>query len=124
MLTKANKSGLHIHQFHNIHLNNHPQFKTWIVLILNCIKSSQESHGFKYQTRNNFNFQNFPTFRYETSDGTKREETAELKNVGTDQEALVVRGTIRWIAADGQEYTLNYIADENGFQPQGDHLPK
>lgn len=63
-------------------------------------------------------------FSYETSDGVSRSEQAELKNQGTEQEALVVRGTIRWIAADGQEYTLNYIADENGFQPQGDHLPK
>lgn len=63
-------------------------------------------------------------FAYETSDGVSRQEQAELKNAGTEQEALVVRGTIKWVAADGQEYTLNYIADENGFQPQGDHLPK
>jgi len=53
-----------------------------------------------------------------------RSEEAELKNPGTEQEALSVRGTITWIAADGVQYTLNYIADENGFQPQGDHLPK
>lgn len=62
-------------------------------------------------------------FRYETSDGVSRSEEAQLKNVGTENEALVVRGTITWIAADGQSYTLNYIADENGFQPQGAHLP-
>ncbi|XP_037044863.1 endocuticle structural protein SgAbd-6-like [Bradysia coprophila] len=63
-------------------------------------------------------------FAYETSDGVSRSEEAELKNPGTEQEALSVRGTITWIAADGVQYTLNYIADENGFQPQGDHLPK
>lgn len=34
-------------------------------------------------------------FAYETSDGTSRQEQAELKNVGTENEALVVRGTIR-----------------------------
>ncbi|CAD7083179.1 unnamed protein product [Hermetia illucens] len=62
-------------------------------------------------------------FAYETSDGVSRSEEAQLKNVGTENEALVVRGTITWIAADGQSYTLNYIADENGFQPQGAHLP-
>lgn len=61
---------------------------------------------------------------YETSDGVSRQEEAELKNIGTENEALSVRGTITWIADDGQQYTLNYIADENGFQPQGDHLPK
>ncbi|CAG9800233.1 unnamed protein product [Chironomus riparius] len=63
-------------------------------------------------------------FAYETSDGTSRQETAELKNVGTENEALVVRGTIRWVAPDGQEFVLNYIADENGFQPEGNHLPR
>jgi len=63
-------------------------------------------------------------FAYETSDGVSRSEQAELKNVGTEQEALSVKGTVTWIAADGVEYTLNYIADENGFQPEGAHLPK
>jgi len=61
---------------------------------------------------------------YETSDGVSRQEQAELKNVGTENEALSVRGTITWVAADGQTYTLNYLADENGFQPEGAHLPK
>lgn len=37
-----------------------------------------------------------------------------MKNVGTENESLVVRGTIKWVGDDGQEYTLNYIADENG----------
>lgn len=61
---------------------------------------------------------------YETSDGTARQEQAELKNAGTDHAALTVRGTIQWLAPDGQQYTVNYVADENGFQPQGVHLPK
>lgn len=61
---------------------------------------------------------------YETSDGVSRSEEAQLKNVGTENEALVVRGTVTWIAADGQTYTLNYVADENGFQPEGAHLPR
>lgn len=52
-----------------------------------------------------------------------RQEEAELKNVGTEQEAIVIRGSVSWVAPDGQTYTLNYIADENGFQPIGDHLP-
>lgn len=74
----------------------------------------------------NFNNQiNFPfVFSYETSDGVSRSEQAELKNPGTEQEALSVRGTITWTAADGVVYTLNYLADENGFQPEGAHLPK
>ncbi|XP_037044865.1 flexible cuticle protein 12-like [Bradysia coprophila] len=63
-------------------------------------------------------------FAYETSDGVARQEEAELKNVGTDHAALAVRGTISWVAADGQQYSLNYVADENGYRPEGAHLPK
>lgn len=58
-------------------------------------------------------------FEYRTSDGVSRSESAILKNVGTDHEALSVRGTVTWTAADGQEYTWNYIADEKGYQPEG-----
>lgn len=62
-------------------------------------------------------------FAYETSDGVSRQEEAELKNIGEETEALSVRGSVTWTAPDGQVFTLNYIADENGFQPTGDHLP-
>lgn len=63
-------------------------------------------------------------FAYETSDGTSHQEEAELKNAGSENEAISVRGSFSWTAPDGQVYTVTYIADENGFQPQGDHLPK
>lgn len=43
-------------------------------------------------------------FSYEQSDGQKREETAELKNEGTDDEALEVTGSFSFIAPDGQTY--------------------
>lgn len=68
-------------------------------------------------------FASFPD-SYETSDGIARQESAELKNAGTDHASLAVHGTIQWVAPDGQQYTVNYVADENGFQPQGVHLPK
>lgn len=62
-------------------------------------------------------------YSYETSDGVSRQESAVLKNQGSENEALSVRGTVSWTADDGQVYTLNYVADENGFQPSGTHLP-
>ncbi|KAH8235210.1 hypothetical protein KR032_010389 [Drosophila birchii] len=62
-------------------------------------------------------------YALETSDGTKHEEQGQLKNAGTENEAIAVRGSFSFVADDGQTYTVNYVADENGFQPQGAHLP-
>jgi Insect cuticle protein len=60
--------------------------------------------------------------RYETSNGNKRTEEASLKNAGTENEALVVKGSFSYTAPDGQVITVNYVADENGYQP--DNVPK
>lgn len=58
-------------------------------------------------------------FAYETSDGIQREEEGELKNAGTDDEAIAVRGSFTWKdEATGQVYTVTFVADENGYQPK------
>ncbi|KNC33943.1 Larval cuticle protein 8 [Lucilia cuprina] len=57
-------------------------------------------------------------YAYATSDGVEAEAQGQLKNVGTDEEAIVVKGSFSFVADDGQTYTVNYVADENGFQPQ------
>lgn len=62
-------------------------------------------------------------YSVETSDGQSRSEQAEVKNAGQENEHLAVRGSYSWVL-DGVTYTLNYVADENGFQPEGAHLPK
>ena len=59
----------------------------------------------------------------ELEKGIKLSEQGYLKNPGTDQEAQVAQGQFSYVGDDGQTYTVNYIADENGFQPQGAHLP-
>lgn len=62
-------------------------------------------------------------FSYETENGIKAQEQGELKNKGTDNEIQSVSGSYSYTAPDGQVITVTYIADENGFQPTGDHLP-
>uniref|UniRef100_A0A182IL85 Uncharacterized protein n=1 Tax=Anopheles atroparvus TaxID=41427 RepID=A0A182IL85_ANOAO len=61
-------------------------------------------------------------YAYETSNGILAEEQGTLKNVG-DEQAQVAQGQFSYTDPDGNRVSLQYIADENGFQPQGDHLP-
>ncbi|XP_058801501.1 endocuticle structural protein SgAbd-6-like [Phymastichus coffea] len=64
-------------------------------------------------------------FAYELSDGQTRNEQAQVEARANPEESVLrVYGSFSWVdPADGQTYTVNYIADENGFQPQGAHLP-
>ncbi|XP_037720464.1 larval cuticle protein 65Ag1-like [Drosophila subpulchrella] len=65
------------------------------------------------------------SFKYDwaTSDGQEANAAGKLKDVGTENEAISVQGSYRFIGDDGVTYEVTYIADENGFQPQGAHLP-
>ncbi|KAH8303991.1 hypothetical protein KR018_000227 [Drosophila ironensis] len=62
-------------------------------------------------------------YNYETSDGQKADAAGVVNYLGTDHESLAVRGSYSFVGDDGQTYTVTYVADENGFQPQGAHLP-
>ncbi|KAF5298363.1 hypothetical protein FQR65_LT01141 [Abscondita terminalis] len=71
---------------------------------------------------NNIGIGNYE-FAYQTSDGISREEKAELKTIGSNK-AVVVRGSYSYVGSDGQTYTVNYVADENGFVAYGPHIHK
>ncbi|KAJ8978090.1 hypothetical protein NQ317_004624 [Molorchus minor] len=60
---------------------------------------------------------------YDTENGISAEEDGRVKNLGTQAEATEVRGSFRYIAPDNTPITVQYIANENGFQPVGAHLP-
>ncbi|VEN55608.1 unnamed protein product [Callosobruchus maculatus] len=72
---------------------------------------------------NNLGLTNY-NFSYETSDGSQREETAELKNAGSENESLAVQGSYTYVGTDGLTYKVTYVADENGYRASGQHLPK
>ncbi|XP_022122757.2 mucin-4 [Pieris rapae] len=78
-------------------------------------------------------------FSYETGNGIKRDEIAYEKVIpkarsansnegGEDDsesdEIHVQQGSYSYTGPDGVVYSVRYIADENGFQPIGDHLPR
>jgi len=61
---------------------------------------------------------------FETANGIIAEESGFLKNAGNPEtEAQVAQGSSTYTSPDGQQIRLTYVADENGFQPQGAHLP-
>ncbi|XP_052126093.1 larval cuticle protein LCP-22-like [Frankliniella occidentalis] len=62
-------------------------------------------------------------YSYETGNGIKADESGKVNNAGLENEAIAVQGSYSYIGDDGQTYSVQYTADENGFQPQGAHLP-
>ncbi|CAG9560432.1 unnamed protein product [Danaus chrysippus] len=65
-------------------------------------------------------------YSYETENGIKAEETGTLKKASSPDtsDVIVAQGGFSYTAPDGTVINLNYIADdENGFKPEGAHLP-
>uniref|UniRef100_A0A2A4J2I4 Uncharacterized protein n=1 Tax=Heliothis virescens TaxID=7102 RepID=A0A2A4J2I4_HELVI len=70
------------------------------------------------------NFDGSYQYSYETGNGIAAQEQGYLKNAGVkDAEAQVAQGSFTYTSPEGIPISLSYTADENGFQPQGAHLP-
>lgn len=65
----------------------------------------------------------FYNYNYNTDTGIQAEEHGHLNNVGTNQEAMEARGSYSYTDNEGNIFQVSYIANENGFQPEGAHLP-
>lgn len=63
------------------------------------------------------------SYSYETGNGISAQEEGHLVNAGSQSEAESVRGSFSYTGPDGQQYSIQYTADENGFRPVGAHLP-
>merc|ERR1712105_361781 len=64
------------------------------------------------------------SYSYETGNGISIKEEGEQKLIGDKPEEVgsVSRGSYSY-DLEGVTYTVNWVADENGFQPTGAHLP-
>ncbi|XP_039753488.1 cuticle protein CP14.6-like [Pararge aegeria] len=62
-------------------------------------------------------------FSFKTSNDIQAQESGVLVNVGKENESIQVQGSNSYVGTDGQVYSVTYIADEGGYQPQGAHLP-
>ncbi|XP_028038874.1 pupal cuticle protein 36-like [Bombyx mandarina] len=56
-------------------------------------------------------------YAFETSNGISAEESGVATN------GVQAQGSFSYTDDDGQQIRITYTADENGYQPQGDHLP-
>lgn len=54
-------------------------------------------------------------YSFDTSNGIQQEENGNLERGAA--------GYFAFVSPEGDKYTLTYTANENGFQPTGDHLP-
>ncbi|XP_046753166.1 pupal cuticle protein 36-like [Diprion similis] len=70
----------------------------------------------KYDNQNNAD--GSYRYNYETANGISAEETGIARG---NTEA--VSGFYSYTGTDGLKYTVHYTADENGFHPEGAHLP-
>ncbi|XP_038211271.1 pupal cuticle protein 36-like [Zerene cesonia] len=57
------------------------------------------------------------SYAFETENGI----TAEENGVATN--GVEAQGGFSYIGDDGVQYSIRYTADQNGFRPEGDHLP-
>lgn len=62
-------------------------------------------------------------YHYETENGIFGEESGQPLAAGPEGLAVVARGSYRYIGDDGVTYEVHYTADENGFHPEGAHIP-
>lgn len=61
---------------------------------------------------------------FETENGINAEESGRIEPDGNGAEGLRSTGFYEYVGDDGQLYRVDYVADSNGFIPQGDHIPK
>ncbi|CAH2107352.1 unnamed protein product [Euphydryas editha] len=65
---------------------------------------------------------------FETENGISRQEEGELKEVFDEEKkphsVVTVRGSYSFPDLDGKPIVVNYYADESGYHPEGDSIPK
>ncbi|KAL0841402.1 hypothetical protein ABMA28_015095 [Loxostege sticticalis] len=62
-------------------------------------------------------------YNYETGNGISAHESGAPRAPGPEGPAVTAEGGFSYRAPDGQQISLTYTADENGFHPTGSHLP-
>lgn len=62
-------------------------------------------------------------FRYETDTGIAHDESGTFQQKGPEEGVVSAQGKYSFTSPEGEHVEISYIADDNGFQPQGSHVP-
>ncbi|CAH0727810.1 unnamed protein product, partial [Brenthis ino] len=62
-------------------------------------------------------------YSFETGNGIVADANGAVRNIGAEESALEVQGQFSYLSEKGDPIQLTYLANENGYQPQGKHLP-
>ncbi|XP_045446482.1 endocuticle structural glycoprotein SgAbd-5-like [Melitaea cinxia] len=75
--------------------------------------------------RSEYDSDGFGTYNwvYEQTDGQAQVQQGELRNAGTKDEYITVKGSYTWVGPDGITYRVVYVADEKGYQPEIEEGP-
>ncbi|XP_046960954.1 uncharacterized protein LOC124530737 [Vanessa cardui] len=76
-----------------------------------------EESNYVYAHNGNFHYS------FEGADGTKVSSEGELKSYNDDKTGEAVVGSVFYTDNEGNDFSLSYTADENGYRPHGAHLP-
>ena len=60
---------------------------------------------------------------YETANGIKVEQSGNQKQITRDDAGHTAKGKYSFTSPEGVFFETTWVADENGFQASGDHLP-
>ncbi|KAJ8920787.1 hypothetical protein NQ315_004928 [Exocentrus adspersus] len=59
---------------------------------------------------------------YETENGISAQEEGAQKVIANEA-GTAAQGRFSWTSPEGEQISVSYVADENGYQPQGSHIP-
>ncbi|XP_040581918.1 endocuticle structural glycoprotein ABD-4 [Lepeophtheirus salmonis] len=62
-------------------------------------------------------------FSFESENGIRQETVGVTKTIG-DETVVVMKGSYSYVGPDGQNYVVDWYADETGYHPSAPHLPR
>ncbi|OWR53495.1 larval cuticle protein LCP-17-like [Danaus plexippus] len=63
------------------------------------------------------------SYGFESNNGIISQAEGVVKNPSGENPALEVKGSVKYNAPDGTPVELVYVANENGYQASGSHIP-